>query len=1128
MGQVWRAEHATRPDLPPLAVKILGTASDATGVTAVRNELRMAAALDHPNVVMLFEHGLVPRDGVQTEDGAVLAGGSQWLAMELVLGGSASKLVGRVSWQRSVELLRQVLDALAHAHARGVLHRDIKPGNVLLGEDGRVKLTDFGLAHALGQVDRPLHGMAGTPNYMAPEQIDGRWRDWGPWTDLYAVGCLAHTLVTGRPPFDSDDLQTILAGHRGGLVPALEPTGRVPVGFDGWLREMLRKDPMLRFRRAADAREGLDALAMVDRVSGIAARRETSWTEDSETTDLGATQGTSLMPAFNALVPYPPAPRTRVAADWRDLDHHQATRLQGLGLSLFGLRALPLVGRERERDVLWDALRTVLETRKPSLVVVRGPVGSGKTRLVQWLAQLAQEAGAVTLLTAQHAQAPGPAHGVGPMIAQHQRLQGLDRAATLDRLESVLERAGSGGARGIAHGLTEMVRPVSTSGQEEGVAPVRLNKPTDRYALVEGYLDAVCNLRPALVWLEDVHWSIESMGLAAHLLWARSRRDLPVLVVVTARDEILEDRPVEAELVDRLVRLEGATSIQLGSMDGAAVTNIVQELLGLEGELASQVQARSAGNPWFAVQLVSDWVQRGVLEASARGFQLKDGEVASLPDDLHQVWRDRTERFLAGRPDSDGRMLEIGASLGREVDFSEWRTACQMARLRAGTRLLEDAHAQGLVAWGPGGPKTRWWFNHALLKESLDRRAQERNRFDAWHTVCAKMLRERFRVPDPERLGLHYARGQEAELAVPLLLEGAEARFRNGDFREADRLLRQREQLMHRLSVPDRNLAWGKGWLLRARVALQRPSYAEARKWAMRVFDVSQRQGWPLAASALRVVGSAERFLGSTDQALRQLHRALDDCEPSVEERAELLHELGALYVQVGRLDEAQEMAEYALEEFEQLERPTGVARCQVLLGTLARQRGELDAGMELTSSAARLFHAQGRGREACIALNALGEICRLRGDLDSSARHYEQALRTATEGGHWEAIYPRINLALIRARRGQMADAQVELSLALEEARSINNRELAPLIHACLLPCRAYVGDWGGLERDLEAAQSGLLAGGLIDVDAAWSAARAARLAQANNAPAELVARLKELARAQWAGLGRSGEPFS
>src|SRR5262245_24170105 len=136
--------------------------------------------------------------------------GSPFLAMELANVGSLREHATPVDYPSVRHLLLQLLDALAHAHARGVLHRDVKPGNVLIFEDdlGRraVKLADFGLAHALGRcpVDGELSATAGTPTYMAPEQHQGAWREFGPWTDLYALGCTAFRLVQGRPPFEGD------------------------------------------------------------------------------------------------------------------------------------------------------------------------------------------------------------------------------------------------------------------------------------------------------------------------------------------------------------------------------------------------------------------------------------------------------------------------------------------------------------------------------------------------------------------------------------------------------------------------------------------------------------------------------------------------------------------------------------------------------------------------------------------------------------------------------------------------------------------------------------------------------------------------------------------------------------
>jgi serine/threonine protein kinase len=131
--------------------------------------------------------------------------------MELVRGGTLHDVCGRLRWSACRGVLHGLLDALAHAHARDVLHLDIKPANVLLEPVGeqrvRPRLGDFGLSGIAADGRRT----AGTPQYMSPEQFRGR--DLGPWSDLYAVGCLAWTLVTGRPPFEFDDLKRLRRAH---------------------------------------------------------------------------------------------------------------------------------------------------------------------------------------------------------------------------------------------------------------------------------------------------------------------------------------------------------------------------------------------------------------------------------------------------------------------------------------------------------------------------------------------------------------------------------------------------------------------------------------------------------------------------------------------------------------------------------------------------------------------------------------------------------------------------------------------------------------------------------------------------------------------------------------------------
>ncbi len=147
-----------------------------------------------------------------------------------------------------------LLDALAHAHARGVVHRDIKPGNVLLGGSWHeVKLTDFGLAHALHGPSMSEDDVIGTPSYMAPEQFRGQWRDYGPWTDLYSLGCLVYSLATGSPPFGRVKGNAARAAHLVRPVPPLVPKHPLPAAFHPWVHQLLEKDTARRFACAADA-----------------------------------------------------------------------------------------------------------------------------------------------------------------------------------------------------------------------------------------------------------------------------------------------------------------------------------------------------------------------------------------------------------------------------------------------------------------------------------------------------------------------------------------------------------------------------------------------------------------------------------------------------------------------------------------------------------------------------------------------------------------------------------------------------------------------------------------------------------------------------------------------------------
>ena len=265
MAEVWRAVHEA--DGVAVAVKVL-TAERARRPRSrlqFRQEARAMARLDHPHVVRVHDAGAVSARAAGASEGTLVQG-MPYLVMDLLPGGSLWRYRGRLRWVDLRNLLRVLLDALAHAHARGVIHRDLKPANVLVSAERRAVISDFGLARLPGQT---VLLRAGTPSYMAPEQFLDQWQDFGPWTDLYGFGCLVWTLITGTPPFRRSSWDQTRDAHLRESLPPLEPLQAVPDGVEAWLSDLLIKEPAARTQCAADAAWGLEQLDPGDPSSSL-------------------------------------------------------------------------------------------------------------------------------------------------------------------------------------------------------------------------------------------------------------------------------------------------------------------------------------------------------------------------------------------------------------------------------------------------------------------------------------------------------------------------------------------------------------------------------------------------------------------------------------------------------------------------------------------------------------------------------------------------------------------------------------------------------------------------------------------------------------------------------------------
>jgi serine/threonine protein kinase len=262
MGVVFKAKQLSLKRIVALKMLLAGAFPGLHAVARFRTEAEAVARLQHANIVHVYDVG-------EQE-------GFPYIAMEFVDGGSLSQQLARQQPppRQAVELLLPLVRAMHHAHQKGIVHRDLKPANVLLTVDGTPKITDFGLAKQLDdQASQTQSGaIMGTPAYMAPEQAQGKIKEIGPATDVYALGAILYEMLTGTPPFQAETTLDVLV-KVASEVPARPGTLRpgVPIDLETICLKCLEKAPA---RRYGSALELADDLARFLDGKPILARRD--------------------------------------------------------------------------------------------------------------------------------------------------------------------------------------------------------------------------------------------------------------------------------------------------------------------------------------------------------------------------------------------------------------------------------------------------------------------------------------------------------------------------------------------------------------------------------------------------------------------------------------------------------------------------------------------------------------------------------------------------------------------------------------------------------------------------------------------------------------------------------------
>ncbi len=1147
MGEVWQGHHASSGTQVAIKVMTSEALRSEAFQRAFAAEVRAVASLDHPHVIRLYDVGVVQAQASRATQGR-LAEGSPYLVMELAKGGNLSSHPPPLDWPSVRGVLLDLLAALAHAHARGVIHRDIKPGNVMWGSPlpglarPRALLSDFGIAHA-GDGGGRGGPTWGTPAYMAPERFTLEWRDLGPWTDLYSVGCLVFTLLRGRPPFKGHPLAEAMQAHLYRPVPALRAACAVPAGLDAWLRTMLAKSPDDRFPTAADAAWALrelgeadpaaDGLGALDREpepdtqppssrSERSVRRsrgaspdeqdlhsvhgaphtvgpaETTWTDDAFDPRVAGGQrprshpgpGTTRRSAHAR----PPLPAT-----WRtELDELAPGEIPGGGLRLFGLRVVRMVDRVEERDALWAELVRVHQRHRAVGVLLRGPVGCGKTRLAEWLCERALELGGATVLRADHGEGGG-APALARMVASALRVHGLGRRALRSRVQAWLA------ARGVSDDWVaqDIVNLASLgAGHAQGEAPVDLR------ATVRRVLEILVRDRPVIVHLDDAAWSATSIAFVSDLL--EHVRRLPVMALLTSRDEVLLRRPAIEQTLRSLGEDHGLVTIELPPLPVPHRIELVRNLLGVEPGLAQRVARHTQGNPLFTVSLVRDWVARGLLVESPEGLGAAPGQELPLPGDLGEVWARRLSDLLGRHGDHEQLALELAAALGSAVDQAEWASAweqpawveaCGPALPPLTAALVDRLVDDRLAVRVAGG----WRFVHDAVRADLLAKAQAAGRLECAHRACAAMVGSRYPEPGArahQRQGRHLAAAGLPDQAAPLLLAAAEEHLYAGDLVAVAALLNDADAAVQGARTDQREGFQARLRLSRARLQLE-SGQPEAARRELRELDHEVGEEPPVEVR--RTVGRARLLLarislqsGLPHEAARQLDSARQMLDTAVEmaDLAELLRVRGEVHAAQGQLDPAEEALSEAAEMVGALGREGEWARCVIALARVAADRGDLDHAEGLLASAQERCRARRDRQGEAHTLRVGGGVALQRGELDLADQRFRRAQAIYQRLGGRRVLTCRLGRARVAIARGQLAEGRRLLDSSRQE-RPQGREALARILGLSLL-LAAHEGDWPTFEQAGEELASLLTRTGLRLPELHQMSAQAIRLASA------------------------------
>lgn len=1069
MGAVYRALQTSLDREVALKVLHSNVAFTARARRRFGREARAVARLNHPHIAAVFDFG--------TDDDEQ----SLWLAMELVTGSPMTTLKrADLDLLRLLSITDQILSALAAAHARAIIHRDMKPSNVLLTADdsGReiIKLVDFGLAATqegelslenapggldVADADASSRVIMGTPRYMAPEIF--RRKPVDPRVDLYALGVILFEILAGRPPYPGDDPRLVMKGHLKEPIPRLVPRENVevPTELERIIYRLLAKDPEDRYQTAIDVRE--DVQAIIGNYSVV------PWMQGPSMGDIsqfarGNVSGAGFLSRFGGQT-IPPA------------------AMLGTSRPNLGTALAPLVGRNAERRMIEERIRQCVGQGVSSLVTIEGESGIGKSRLAQWIQVRVDESGVMRSVVGTHVNNGGGFDGMRSILDQllgtnevayedvpfvlESRLKRWDFAS--DEIETAAQLMQPGGDAVLFAASGSMNDKVS---QQERV-----------FAVVERILRRATQERPLLIILENLHFAGDTtFAFLEHLAVGLHLNPAPILVVATINNDVLG---AVTELREALARLgkfgTDLVRVTLGILTEDEATQLVQKILPLEETLSRKIARRAGGNPLHITQILKYLQESEKLFFSSGRWQLQEHVELEreVPQELGDLMRYRVER-LAARHSDPVRLkllLERCAILGVGFDYRmlhNFAHRCGELKLIANLDAdLEYLVREGVFKEVGHSGEDLMEFNHTMLRDVLLQDTEGKRSQRNLHIQAAE-TKISFYGNRASQHGLeiaeHYRRARDSRGVYAFTVKAARAAMASSDLETAIRLYRDAMLLAEKDEHVDEG--FGENGLNEvsevmrseqvmvevAHIELRINEYEKAREhyrsllrspvsensaWArwglgeisLRQGDLDEAYGWfeacrressqiegpvrqKIEASALYGLGSVHFLRGELRQAEETLLRALEFAQREQHRQIEgdILRTLADVEWTLGDPEKSEVYRRRASMLAEMMDDKDLLAQSMLHNASYFRQIGHPQRAEEQVKEALQIFESLGKRHYQARGLLVLGYLAWCKGDFKEAATRYREAHRL------FEAFEDRRGVTQCKLRLAELA----------------------------------------------------------------------------------------------------------